>query len=140
MLARISEAPRWHMEAFQIPRRRVSRYFGIARSTLYRWLHKIADQKPSNTAANKTPTELATLAWEITKANLSWGLWTIQVLMATDRFSRRVVCVAPLEGPDAGWIIKAPEQTMRKYGAPKHIISDQAPISTGDAFAELLDQ
>ena len=24
----------WHMEAFQIPRRTVSRYFGIARSTL----------------------------------------------------------------------------------------------------------
>jgi len=26
----------WHMEAFQIPRRKVSRYFGVARSTLYR--------------------------------------------------------------------------------------------------------
>jgi transcriptional regulator with PAS, ATPase and Fis domain len=29
----------WHIEAFQIPRRKVSRYFGVARSTLYRWLH-----------------------------------------------------------------------------------------------------
>jgi transcriptional regulator with PAS, ATPase and Fis domain len=38
----------WHMEAFQIPRRKVSQYFGIARSTLYRWLHKIEDQKPSS--------------------------------------------------------------------------------------------
>lgn len=26
----------WQMEAFHIPRRKVSRYFGIARSTLYR--------------------------------------------------------------------------------------------------------
>jgi len=45
----------WYMEAFQIPRRKVSRYFGIARSTLYRWLHKIEDQKPAGDPANKTP-------------------------------------------------------------------------------------
>jgi hypothetical protein len=51
----------WHMEAFQIPRRKVSRYFGIARSMLYRWLHKIEDQKPSGTAVNKTPAEIASL-------------------------------------------------------------------------------
>ena len=160
----------WHIEAFQIPRRRVSRYFGIARSTLYRWLHKIEDQKPTDAPANKTPTEIASLVWEMTKANLSWGririanqlrllgiflsastvrnllqqpkppnapttaataekpkekpearsipawypnhvwsvdttkvpcggLWTIQVLVAIDHFSRKVVCVAPLEGP-----------------------------------------
>jgi transcriptional regulator with PAS, ATPase and Fis domain len=35
----------WQMETFQIPRRRVTEYFGIARSTLYRWLHKIEDQQ-----------------------------------------------------------------------------------------------
>ena len=63
----------WHMEAFQIPRRKVSRYFGIARSTLYRWLHKIEDQTPANTPTNKTRTDIAVLVWEITKANLSWG-------------------------------------------------------------------
>ena len=185
----------WHMEAFQIPRRKVSRYFGIARSTLYRWLHKIEDQKPATAAANKTPTEIAALVWEITKANLSWGririanqlkllgiflspstvrnilqrpkprnapaapatpektqekpesrsipawypnhvwsidttkvlcwgLWPIQVLVAIDHFSRKVVCTVPLEGPNAGWIIEALEQAMQKHGAPKHIISD----------------
>jgi transposase len=63
----------WYVEAFQIPRRKVSRYFGVARSTLYCWLHKIEDQKASGTPANKTPTEIASLVWEITKANLSWG-------------------------------------------------------------------
>ena len=202
----------WHLEAFQIPRRKVFRHFAIARSTLYRWLHKIEDQTPASTAANKTPTEIASLVWEITKANLSWGririanqlkllgiflsastvrnilqrpkpqgtpttpaattekteekpearsipawypnhvwsvdttkvrcwgLWTIQVLVAIDHFSRKVVCVAPLEGPNAGWIIEALEQAMRTHGGPKHIISDQAPVFTGDAFAELLDQ
>lgn len=60
--------------------------------------------------------------------------------MAIDHFSRKVVCVAPLEGPNAGWIIEALEQAMREHGAPKHIISDQAPVFTSDAFAELLRQ
>jgi len=63
----------WYIEAFSIPRRKVSCYFGIARSTLYRWLHKIQDQESSVAPVNKTPTEIATLVWEITKNNLSWG-------------------------------------------------------------------
>ncbi len=200
----------WHVEAFQIPRRRVSRYFGIARSTLYRWLHQIEDQKSSSSPVNKTPAEIAALVWEITKANLSWGririanqlkllgiflsassvrnilqrpkprklpttaapaenvekaesraipashpnhvwsvdttkvlrwgLWPIHVCVAIDHFSRKVMCVAPVEGPNAGWIIEALELAMQKHGAPKHIISDQASVFTGDAFAELLEQ
>ncbi|HOH66478.1 MAG TPA: DDE-type integrase/transposase/recombinase [Sedimentisphaerales bacterium] len=69
-----------------------------------------------------------------------WSLWPIHVLVAIDHFSRKVVCVAPLEGPNAGWIIEALEQAMQKYGAPKHIISDQASVFTGDVFAELLQQ
>ncbi len=202
----------WQMEAFQIPRRKVSRYFGIARSTLYRWLHKVEDQTPSGTPANKTSTEIASLVWEITMANVSWGqirianqlkllgiflaastvrnilqrpkprdtpkapsattekaketpearsipawypnhiwsidttrvlcwgLWPIHVLVAIDHFSRKVVCAFPLEGPNAGWIIETLERAMYKHGAPKHIISDQASVFTGDAFAELLKQ
>jgi putative transposase len=201
----------WYLEAFQIPRRRVSQYFGIARSTLYRWLHQIEDEEPSGASANKTPVEIASLVWEITKANLSWGrirvanqlkllgiflaastvrnilqrpkprntpaspestekkedesearsipawypnhvwsidttmvrcwgLWPVHVLMAIEHFSCKIVCVAPLEGPNAGWIIEAMEQAMQKHGAPKHMISDQAPVFTGDAFAELLTQ
>ena len=199
------------MEAFQIPRRKVSQYFGIARSTLYRWLHKIEDQQPSGTPANKTPVEIASLIWEITRSNirwgrvrvgnqlrllnifisastvrnilqrpkprntpaspatsektqekpetrsipawypnhvwsidtttvLCWGLWPIHILVVIDHFSRKVVCVAPLEGPNAGWIIDALERAMQEHGAPKHIISDQAKVFTGDAFAELLKQ
>ncbi|MEN6427398.1 MAG: helix-turn-helix domain-containing protein [Phycisphaerales bacterium] len=63
----------WHMEAFQIPRRKVSRYFGIARSTLYRWLHKIQDETPTDMPTNKTPTDIAVLVWKITRTNLGWG-------------------------------------------------------------------
>ena len=63
----------WHMETFHIPRRRVTEYFGVARSTLYRWLHKIEDQKQSSSPANKTPLEIAVLIWQITKSNINWG-------------------------------------------------------------------
>jgi transposase InsO family protein len=62
-----------HMETFQIPRRRVTEYLGIARSTLYRWLHEIQEQKQAKTPGNKTPMEIAALVWDITKANVSWG-------------------------------------------------------------------
>ncbi len=202
---------RWYIEALQIPRRGVSQYFGIARSTLYRWLHRIEDQEPSGPPANKTSAEIALLIWEVTKANLSWGririanqlrllgiflsastvrsilqrprprgapvapatpenteetpesrsipawypnhvwpvdttkvrcwgLWSVEILVAIDHSSRKVVCVTPLEGPNAGWVIEAVEQAIQKHGAPKHIISDQASVFTGGTFAELVRQ
>jgi transposase InsO family protein len=62
-----------YMETFQIPRRRVKECIGIAKSTLYRWLHKIEEQNKSKVIVNKTPTKIASLVWEITKANVSWG-------------------------------------------------------------------
>jgi hypothetical protein len=62
-----------HMETFQIPKCRVTEHLGIAISTLYRWLHKIQDQNNSRIPVNKTPTEIASLIWEITKDNINWG-------------------------------------------------------------------
>jgi transposase InsO family protein len=200
----------WHMETFHIPRRRVTEYFGLARSTLYRWLHKIEDQQQTSIPANKTPMEITSLVWEITKSNvswgrirvanqlavlnifisastvrnilqrptprrsptlssiqretsekeearsipawypnhvwsidttmaLSWGLWSTCICVVIDHFSRKVMSVTPLEGPNAGWIVSALESAIQEHGAPKHIISDQASVFTGDAFAELLD-
>jgi len=202
----------WHMETFQIPRRRVTEYFGVARSTLYRWLHQIDDETKSPIVpANKTPMEIAALVWKITKANVdwgrfrianqlgllnifiaastvrnilnrpkprkpvveasttanteeekpprpipawypnhvwsvdtstfpTWGLWPTHILVAIDHYSRKVVAVAPLEGPNSGWIIDALEKAFEKYGAPKHLIMDHDPVFTGSAFAELLDE
>ncbi len=200
----------WQMEAFQIPRRRVTEYFGVARSTLYRWLHKIEDQHQTSIPANKTPLEIAVLIWEITKSNIDWGrvrianqpallnifisastirnilnrpkprkpdgfpivstkteekiearsipawypnhvwsidtaevlywgIWPVHVCVVIDHFSRKVMSVTPLEGPNAGWINNALESAIEEHGAPKHIISDQASVFTGDVFAELLD-
>ncbi|HUU18183.1 MAG TPA: DDE-type integrase/transposase/recombinase, partial [Sedimentisphaerales bacterium] len=200
----------WQMETYQIPRRRITEYFGIARSTLYRWLHKIEDRQQTRIPANKTPMEIAVLIWQITKSNidwgririanqlallnifisastvrnilqrskprntptsfeipreaqektesrsipawypnhvwsvdttmvLCWGLWPIHILVVIDHFSRKVMSVTPLEGPNAGWINNALESAIEKHGSPKHIISDQASVFTGDVFAELLD-
>lgn len=79
--------------------------------------------------------------WSIdTTTVLCWGLWPTQVLVAIDHFSRKAVCAVPLEGRNAGWIIDALEQAIQKHGAPRHIISDQASVFVGDAFAELLRQ
>ena len=58
--------------------------------------------------------------------------------MAIDHCSRKVVACCPLEGPNAGWVVEALEKAFRRHGAPKHIISDQEGIFTGEAFAELL--
>jgi len=198
-----------YMETFQIPRRRVTEYLGIAKSTLYRWLHKIEDQNQSSIPPNKTPMEIASLVWKITKANVSWGrvrianqlsllniflsastvrnilnrpnprtgpessakpkkmedkktrsipawypnhvwsidtttmfcwgLWPIHICVVIDHFSRKVMAVVPLEGPNAGWINNVLESAIEKYGPPKHIISDQGGVFIGDVFAELMD-
>ena len=50
------------------------------------------------------------------------------------------ICVAPLEGRNAGWINNALESAIEQHGTPKHIVSDQAHVFTGNVFAELLKQ
>ena len=67
-----------------------------------------------------------------------WGLWPIHICVVIDHFSRKVMAAVPLEGPNAGWINNALESAIEKHGPPKHIISDQAPVFTGEVFAELL--
>lgn len=199
-----------YMEFFQIARHRVSEHLGIARSTLYRWLHSIEDKSRTATPANKTPAQIAVMVWEIAQANADWGrvrianqlallkillsastvrnilnqpkppsgpkkvfepkrreeknarsvpawypnhvwsidttivfcwgLWPIHICVVIDHFSRKVMAATPLEGPNAGWTVNALESAIEKYGPPKHLISDQAHIFTGEVFAELLDK
>ncbi len=68
-----------------------------------------------------------------------WRFWPTHVLLAIDHFSRKIVCVAPLEGPNTGWCIEALEQVFRELGAPKHLITDQESVFTGAAFAESMN-
>jgi len=36
-----------------------------------------------------------------------------------------VVALAPLEGPNAGWVVDVLEGAFLRHGPPKHLISDQ---------------
>ena len=199
----------WFMAYFQIPRRQVSECFGIARSTLYRWLRRIEDASPAlSLPHNRTPAEIASLVWGIALANAQWGrvrianqlallgvfiaastvrnilerpkppeagatitvtpnlvqpnqrapianypnhvwsidctevrrwgLWPTQLLVIIDHFSRKIMGITPLEGPNAGWVCSALEATFAKYGPPKHLITDQHPVFRSKAVGELL--
>ncbi len=63
----------WHMEYFKIPQSKVTNYFGIARSTFYRWLKKIDDRIKYREPVNKTPVEIAMVVFEIARKNVNWG-------------------------------------------------------------------
>jgi putative transposase len=197
------------MELYRVPRSRITEQFGIARSTLYRWLHRLEDDsKDSPEPANKSPMELVRLVWGIIQSNPSWGrhrvamqawllkvfvspstvrniltrplprepkplasvsaslptvarsiqatypnhvwsidltvirrwgLWRTQVLVVVDHFSRKALTVEPLEGPGAGWVIEALKNAFERFGAPRHLISDQESVFRSKAFAELLE-
>ena len=58
-------------------------------------------------------------------------LWPTQILVAINRFSHKVVCVVPLEGPNAEWIIEVLERAIQEHGAPKYIIYDQTAVFVG---------
>lgn len=68
-----------------------------------------------------------------------WGLWKIYVLVAIDHFSRKVVAVTPLEGPNAGMVIDALEMAFANCGKPNHLISDHGSVFSSAAFREFID-
>ena len=201
----------WLMEYYQIPKRRVQDTFGVARSTVHRWLKgfqegKLGGRRRAAEPVNKTPREIAELIWDIFRQNpmwgrhrmamtlwalgvfisatavrdillrprpkastpapaqaqasakprqvvarypnhvwsvdrtrvMRWGIWPTWVLVAIDHFSRAVMAVVPLEGPNASWVVDVLEGAFVRHGSPKHLISDQEGIFTGEAFATLL--
>lgn len=71
-----------------------------------------------------------------------WLVWPTYVLVAIDHYSRKVVRVSPLEGPNSGWTIDAldEDEAMNTHGKPKHLISDQGSVFIGKAFADLMEQ
>jgi putative transposase len=201
----------WLMAYFQVPKRQAKETFGVARSTVHRWLKGFQDgnaggRRRAREPVNKTPREIAELIWDIFRQNpmwgrhrtamtmwalgvfisaatvrdillrprpkpptpasakaekpakpretiarypnrvwsvdrtriMRWGVWPTWVLVAIDHYSRAVVAVAPLEGPNVGWVVDILERAFLRLGPPKHLISDQEGIFTGEAFAQLL--
>ena len=64
----------YHITYFKVPRRRVGQYFGLARSTVYRWLDRIDGRRGQRRRAwNRTPAGLARLVWEVGLANAHGG-------------------------------------------------------------------
>ena len=77
--------------------------------------------------------------WSVDRTRVwRWGVWPTWVLVAIDHFSRAVMAIAPLEGPNAGWVVEVLETAFLRHGAPKHIISDQEGLFVSEVFAALL--
>ena len=77
--------------------------------------------------------------WSVDRTRVwRWRVWPTWVLVAIDHFSRRVVACCSLEGPNAAWVVEALEETLRRHGSLRHLISDQEGVFTGEAFATLL--
>ena len=64
----------WHMKAFNIPKRRAKEYYGVACSTIYRWLGSVV---PADTCgkepANITPKDLVAFVWKIAQSSPAFG-------------------------------------------------------------------
>ena len=203
----------WCVEYFGVSRRQIPKHFGVARSTVWRWLRRFQDGVglcggKCQASLRRTSEELVRLVWEVHELNAEWGrrhialvlgtlgiflaastvrnillrprprpectpasaagkpeekqprqivarypnhvwsldrtrvwrwcIWPTWVLVAIDHFSRKVVACCPLDGPNAGWVVEALETAFRRHGPPKHIITDQEGVFTGEAFAEPL--
>ena len=77
--------------------------------------------------------------WSVDRTRVwRWGLWPTWALVAIDHFSRAVMAVAPLEGPNAGWVVDAMEEAFLRHGPPKHLISDQEGVFVSEVFAALM--
>ena len=126
----------WHMEYFQIPRHQVTKTFGIARSTLYRWLKRI-DDIPNLTPHhwNKTSESLVALVWRIANDNIDWGRVRISnQLKLLNIFLSASTVRNILQRPKP----RSPSAITHSE-KPKHLISDQGSVFTSAAFREFLD-
>jgi len=77
--------------------------------------------------------------WSVDRTRvMRWGIWPTWVLVAIDHFSRAVMAVVPMEGPNAGWVVEALEEAFWRHGPPRHLITDQEGVFISDAFRDLL--
>jgi transposase InsO family protein len=67
-----------------------------------------------------------------------WLLWPTYVLVGIDHFSRKIVCVSPVEGSNSGWTLEALEEAIREHGKPKHLVTHRGTVFASNAFADFL--
>jgi transposase len=126
----------WHITYYAVPRSRVKKHFGIATSTLYRWLHAMergdmGDNQSKREGSRKTPAEIAQLIWRIFEANPHFGrhriamiLRSLRVFVATSTVRNVLLCPAPRTAPAAASAKVAhakPRKIVARY--PNHVWS-----------------
>ena len=87
-----------------------------------------SDSLPSPTDAKETdavparsiPAWYPNHVWSVDRTIVPrWGFRPTYVLVAIDHFSRKIVSVTPLEGPNAGWTIEAMTKSFDEYGSSR---------------------
>jgi putative transposase len=78
----------WCVEYFGIPRRQIPKHFGVARSTVWRWLRRLQDGiglcgRRCQASVRRTSEELVQLVWEMASANAGWGRRHIALVLGT---------------------------------------------------------
>ena len=62
-----------------------------------------------------------------------WGLWPTYIFVVIDHYSRKVLTVSPLEGPNSGWIITTPtEESARRALAIQLIINKELGLAKNE--------
>jgi len=126
----------WLIEYYQIPKRRVKETFGVARSSVHRWLKafqqgKAGGRRPAAEPVNKTPREIAELIWEIFEENPYVGrnrvaniLWLLGVFVAASTVRNVLLQPKPRTAPAAAKAKATPaaaREIIARY--PNHVWS-----------------
>jgi transposase InsO family protein len=78
----------WGIEYFGISRRQIPKCFGVARSTVWRWLRRLQDGvglcgQKCQAPVRRTSEELVRLVWEVHELNAEWGRRHIALVLGT---------------------------------------------------------
>ncbi len=128
----------WCIEYFGISRRQIPKHFGVARSTVWRWLRRLQDGvglcgKKCQASVRRTSEELVRLVWEVRELNSEWGrrhialvLGTLGIFLAASTV--RNILLRPRPRPEGTPVAAAgkprerqPRQIVARY--PNHVWS-----------------
>jgi len=143
----------WCVEYFGIPRRQIPKHFGVARSTVWRWLWRLQDGiglcgRKCEASVRRTSEELERLVWEMASANAGWGrrhialvLGTLGIFLAAstvrnifymflvfDHARREVRHFAVTAHPSMEWVIQQLREAMPFGEQPRYLLPDNDGI------------